>query len=439
MPRKRRFWNEKPPSETPEQQRERAEDALRNEISSQSADELVEAARKSSGLDCDLASHLLMLAEDTDQNRGIDERDAALACVEAAITEILLRKLGSKKCDLWEFVSELRDPNGNSRYSHADIMLYLWQDKPPAQTAAWSLAPMLWAWREMILFSFLRLRTNPRSSRGRPQRRMTASESTPTAAPAAADNEVEHCRCYERYAGAPKKSTEMRKACERNHTVASFPEYLRKRGVQEASDSEERDELATDESTRNQVSNRDLAARFLKRAVDGDTNLKNKKGGMFRAFGNSMLCAVFTTPGEKGLYLVKQLVPQNDAAVDKSGRLMKEIDLLVEAGEHELPSDESLPSAESLTPRAELVQSDWAWVCDQCRCMVGGTNDCERTVDCVWSRVPLGAEAVPVRVEPVRVACCRKGHYWPILKSENCPVCQCLTTGQLLIEIPNPQ
>ncbi len=167
------------------------------------------------------------------------------------------KKVGSNKCDLWQFLVS------NLDYRDKEIIRHLRQANettyPPEpevdETEGRFVYPQIWIWGTLVATQLLR-------------------------------NSENRCRCFDRYSsvGSQKKYDSMYEACERNHSIDSF-EVVDNDG-QELSDQE--------------VMNR------LRKAVDGYSDLRKRMEGHFRDFGNSMFCSVFTTPRELGLFLVRR-------------------------------------------------------------------------------------------------------------------------------------
>jgi hypothetical protein len=326
----------------------------------------------------------------------------SLTCLEGAIGDLLMRKLGSKRCDLWTFLADLPGAANSPRYSHGEIWSFLWQGEPPKEESEKSTPPMLRYWGDLILFAFARLRTK---------------------------ESVHRCRCFERY-DEPRKGNAMREACERKHTVERFPTYLAECATRQETDPDTEDEVdGKGPPTEASLSDEERAQRFVKRAVDGDSNLHEKREGMFRAFGNSMLCAVFTTPGEKGLYLVRSVVCGAD-------RERKEVDRLVEVGEESLPDAKFLHAAGSSTSTVLSLPADCVWVCDHCECIVGGADDCQGSSQCVWRPLSIGTHLVNPTIERRLGSYCERRHVWPDRRRTTCPECGSPKVGNKHIPIP---
>jgi hypothetical protein len=394
------------------QQRDQEEEAILDQIPGDSSEELVQLARQRLPRSGSLPQALHRLAARRQTGLQPVDLHEALSGVEVAIGEILLQKLGSRRCDLWEFLAALPGEDGTPQYTHGDIWNSLWQQVPPGEDAERTLPPMLKFWGELVLFAFARLRTK---------------------------ESFERCRCFERY-NEERKTRAMREACDRNHTVESFPQYLRD-GGQSAEVDPDSGALRPHgkQSTKSRLSEEELAERFLKRAVDGDSNLKKKMGGMFRAFGNSMFCAVFSTPGEKGLYLVKRLVPVAATPGSEPEKLLEERELLVEAGHGEF-SDGEVPGAHASQLSGFFhLQPDCVWVCDHCQRVVGGPDDCEGTRHCVWRPQSIGTRLHDPQTESFLLCFCPRHHVWPDRNRTTCPECDSGEVRTKRIAIPITQ
>ena len=410
----RRNSRPRPTTESIRQAREQEDALLEGDVPNQPPDEAVQSmlGGQPDG-DC-LHPSLLALAANVKDPCDPVTYHNSLHCVQIAIQEVLLQKLGSKKCDLWEFVAGLKGADGEPLYSSLDIWRSLWQDNLPAAGAQRTMPYSLLFWSDLLLFHLARVRTN---------------------------EGVYRCRCFERYetpedaplgqpGAASRKVTAMRDVCEKKHHVARYPAFLAERQAGNAT--VDNDDPA-DDSGSTAVSNHALAKRFVKLAIDGNSNLKNAMGGMYRAFGNSMLCAVYTTPGEKGLYLVKRMVPV-DKADASATQLLTEQEWLVEAGEVPLsPKNESHHLGSG---RHSLPDPDCVWVCDHCQCIVGGARDCQRTRQCFWRPQSIGTRLAKVTYHRVFVKLCRNRHVWPNGKVTHCPECELPDIKRTHLQIP---
>jgi hypothetical protein len=393
---------QRPTRESIRQAREQEDALLEGDVPNHPPDEALQSMLGGQPPQECLHDSLLALAARTTGGGDPNSLHAALSSVEAAIQEVLLQKLGSKNCDLWEFVAGLKGADGEPRYSSLDIWRSLWQDNLPAPGSPRTMPHMLQFWGDLLLVHFVRLSTRAGAQR---------------------------CRCFERYEtpedaplGQPgavsRKVTAMRDVCEKKHNVTRYPAFLTER---QAGNATVDDDDPADESVSTAVSTHALAQRFVKLAIDGNSNLKKEMGGMYRAFGNSMLCAVYTTPGEKGLYLVKLMVPAKKSDASAT-HLLEEQERLVEAGEVPLsPSNETHHLGRAET---SVLPADCVWVCDHCQCIVGGARDCDRTRQCLWRPQSIGTRLVDVTYNPVFVKLCRNRHVWPHGKVPHCPECQ---------------
>ncbi len=319
--------------------------------------------------------------------------------VEAAIERILMRKLGSKKCDLWRFFAEMLNPDGSRRYSDREIMNHLWYDNPPvgrrdAKVGAMRVVPpMLQIWSRVLASAF--------------------------------SGPVGTCKCYERYGSdfakkVGEKYDRMRDACHRNHSVERFSEFLERR-LKKWPD----------------VDPEDIARRFLKRAIDGNSNLNWRAEGMFRAFGNSMSCAVIKTPGDSDLYLVCKQIPI--LGVDGEIIDYKWEEWLSDSRDIEV-AQESFEL--HYAPNSDMLRRTGGdvchWVCDHCRTVaVGSQESCRRTPSCCWRIAQVvGPEGDNHSPEFLSYCAPHKvttpggrtyhrdlPHLWPDRKTKNCPEC----------------
>lgn len=292
------------------------------------------------------------------------ERDSAdILSVRELIAARMLRKLGSSNCDLWNFLRE------DCHYSNQEIFKHLTMGlsatfsstgpgNPNQSASRWSkdaLPALLWSWCEMLAVTLLRTGEN-------------------------------RCQCAERYhsfdcehnGGRSRKYTSMQEACERNHSTQAW----------------------LNDAASNLL-------RALHYAIDGDSNLFLKQQGQFRSFGNSMLCAILTTPAESGLYLWKD--------ADGKEYLVDERQFApVMRGQAPLPNRGGTGST-----FGALV-----WVCHSCRHVIGSSKSSCTRRDCIWDLVQVDREIADTlsETESTSASKCKNNHVWP--GRGPCPECQ---------------
>ena len=144
--------------------------------------------------------------------------------------------------------------------------------------------------------------------------------------------------------------------------------------------------------------------KWLNRAVHGPSNLLSQQGGQFRAFGNSMLNAVLTTPAESSLYL-------------------NEDDLLVDGRSLDIDFQDNPNSISDGGEDAGMDQSAMVWACLTCETVLSTQTYCQSR-NCVWEPFAMSAHSVTLQPPPLRVrlARCRNGHLWPHSR-KTCPKC----------------
>ena len=333
------------------------------------------------------------LAEGKSDDDGIN-----FALLREAVIAEINRKIGSKRCDVWSF---LRD---SCRYSDAQIWRYLWQEDPPTCQDAdqpRETMPMIQAYAEMITAELCRNGTR--------------------------------CSCAERYQSYSrkgeryKKYAEMQKACERNHQIVAFradPRFSEAVGALE----------------------------WLKKAVHGASNLLFQVGngkrasGMYRAFGNSMLCAVLRTPDETSLYLVPA---RNLPAALREDGISPDADVLVDSRWLESQENDDVGGLNAIDESVGDVLA--IWYCVTCDRFVHHQQGCGGTCDCHWELHevvqddPTGAATdpfpAPEKMKKKTLNICANRHFWPSVKTDQCPVPGCGETAMDKITVtllPHP-
>jgi len=289
-------------------------------------------------------------------------KPADIEAVRVAVTDRIRRKLGSPKCDLWTF---LREQCG---YTDNQIRDHLWDGMPKEDRRDFQLkTPTL-----INIFSYLIVMALVR-------------------------HENQRCDCASRYVALnPDKAVRMRDPCEKNHWIKS---YGRK----------------TDDRRRRQHP----PDKWLRIAVDGDSNLHLRVGGQFRRFGNSMLCAVLTTPADNtGLYLIDKTRNGQKTWLLVETRPFEEEDRL------EWFADDSAdrrPTRVELAEDTSSARTVRGFKCGHCRHVVGqdGASCCK--TKCVWTEIRI-LKSEAVEFYDALVSMCPNKHFWPLGKNA-CPTC----------------
>ena len=297
-----------------------------------------------------------------------------LALLREAVIAEINRKLGSPKCDLWTF---LREKCG---YKDQEIRLHLCHDNPSKEADQEPGEPrkamsMIQVYAEMITSELCRIKSR--------------------------------CHCAERYQSyepSSRKYPAMQEGCERKHHI---PEFL------------------------NQQKRAPLE--WLANAVHGASNLFLNIGGMFRQYGGSMLCAVHTTPAESSLYLV----PYENLPASLRDGLSSEAELLIDSRRLERHFDIHGDDTGRDWEPAETSLGDVlaTWRCVACDRDVTLNNYCNSTL-CHWElgSVTQGDEtgeateliaSDPDQLKRKTLNVCANRHFWPSIKTKQCPAPGC--------------
>ncbi|MEO8496741.1 MAG: hypothetical protein ABI614_16855 [Planctomycetota bacterium] len=286
-------------------------------------------------------------------------KPADIEAVHDAVLAQIRQKLGSPKCDLWRFLH-------GCGYTNRQIEDHLRHGLPKDEA---KLPTLIEIYADLITTALLR-------------------------------QKQQRCGCALRYESYDsRKSVDMQRTCEKNHWIKSYePSASRQPKA------------------------------WLRYAIDGDSILGRIKradsqvvglSGMYRAFGNSMLCAVLTTPAETGLYLVKRIKDGEKVELLVDSRHIEQSDRPMHSTGDE--DDESLPTVvESAIDKQPVVL---AWYCESCRRIVGKEGVACCKAKCVWTPHQV-AQAIDDETPTYRtsVGICAQRHCWP-KRGQNCPQC----------------